>query len=202
MTGDPAKFGWHCWNIGATQPVLPRLPQLTSLHRCHLPYCPYHRVASIRQPRGNSRCQSELRHNHSPLIPIPSTLTCLPHIHPPIIQGSLYSIHPPKPRPPSTTSPINFCIHYLFQQSFIIHPLYMTEPSQNIHIYSSCQFSPHTFSRSHYFIPNPIQPRYTSYSSDISSQTHLVYVSQLLSYHMTLSHTLQLAQPLSHTKLS
>ena len=28
-----------------------------------------HRVASIRQPRGNSRCQSELCHNHSPLIP-------------------------------------------------------------------------------------------------------------------------------------
>ena len=92
-----------------------RLPQLTLLHRCHLPYCPYHRVASIRQHRGNSRCQSELRHNHSPLIPIPSTLTCLPYIHPPIIQGSLYSIHPPKPRPPSSTSPVNFCIHYLFQ---------------------------------------------------------------------------------------
>ena len=72
-------------------------------------------TASTRQPRGNSRCQSELRHNHSPLIPIPSTLTCLPYIHPPIIQGSLYSIHPPKPRPPSSTSPINFCIHYLFQ---------------------------------------------------------------------------------------
>ena len=101
----------------------------------------------IRQPRGNSRCQSELRHNHSPLILIPSTLTCLPHIHPPIIQGSLYSIHPPKPRPPSSTFPVNFCIHYLFQQSFIIHPLHMTEPSQNIHIYSSCQFSPYTCSR-------------------------------------------------------
>ena len=99
----------------ATQPIFPRLPQLTSLHRCRLPYCPYHRAASTRQPRGNSRCQSELRHNHSPLIPIPSTLTCLPYIHPPIIQGSLYSIHPPKPRPPSSTSPINFCTHYLFQ---------------------------------------------------------------------------------------
>ena len=45
---------------GATQPILPRLPQLTSLHRCRLPYCPYHRAASTRQPRGNSRCQSEL----------------------------------------------------------------------------------------------------------------------------------------------
>ena len=41
---------------------------ITSPHRCHLPYCPYHRVVSIRQPRGNSRCQSELRHNRSPLI--------------------------------------------------------------------------------------------------------------------------------------
>ena len=100
---------------GATQPILPRLPQLTSLHRCRLPYCPYHRAASTRQPHGNSRCQSELRHNHSPLIPIPSTLTCLPYIHPPINQGSLYSIHPPKPRPPSSISPVNFCIHYLFQ---------------------------------------------------------------------------------------
>ena len=47
-------------------------------------------------------------------VPIPSTLTCLPHIHPPIIQGSLYSIHLPKPRPPSSTFPINFRIHYLF----------------------------------------------------------------------------------------
>ena len=72
-------------------------------------------TAPTRQPRGNSRCLSELRHNHSPLIPIPSTLTCLPYIHPPIIQGSLYSIHPPKPRPPSSTSPVNICIHYLFQ---------------------------------------------------------------------------------------
>ena len=111
MTGiQPSLDG----TAGATQPILPRLPQLKSLHRCRLPYCPYHRAASTRQPRGNSRCQSELRHNHSPLIPIPSTLTCLPYIHPPIIQGSLYSIHPPKPRPPSSTSPVNFCIHYLF----------------------------------------------------------------------------------------
>ena len=100
---------------GATQPILPRLPQLMLLHRCHLPYCPYHRVASTRQPLGNSRCQSELRHNHSPLIHIPSTLTCLPYIHPPIIQGSLCSIHPPKPRPPSSTSTVNFCIYYFFQ---------------------------------------------------------------------------------------
>ena len=76
-------------------PSSPRLPQLTSLHRCHLPYCPYHRVAPIRQPRSNDRCQSELRHNHSPLIPIPSTLTCLPYIHSPIIQALFTpSIHP------------------------------------------------------------------------------------------------------------
>ena len=137
------------------------LPQLTSIHRCHLPY---HRVASIRHPCGNSRCQSELRHKHSPLISIPSTLICLPHIHSLIIQGSLYSIQPPKPRPPSSISSINFCIHYLFQQSFVIHPLQMTESSQNIHIYSSAQFSPHTCSCSHYFIPNPIQLRYTSHT--------------------------------------
>ena len=36
------------------------------------------------------------------------------------------SIHP-KPRPPSSTSPVNFRIHYLLQQSFIIHPLHTTE---------------------------------------------------------------------------
>ena len=148
----------------------PSSPVFHNLRRfiCHFPSCTYHRVASIRQPRGNSRCQSELHHNRLPLIPIPSKLTCLPHIHPPIIHGSLYSIHPPKPRPPSSTSPINYRIYYLFQQSFIIHPLHMTEPFQNIHIYSSCQFSPHTHSCSHYFIPNPIQLIY------ISSQTYLV----------------------------
>ena len=142
--------------------------QLTSLHRCHLPYCSYHKVTSIRQPHGKSRCQSELRHNHSPLIPIPSTLTCLPYIHP-----SLYSIHPPKTKPPSSTSPINFCIHHLFQQLFIIHPLHMMEPSQNIHIYSNCQFSPHNCSRSHYFIPNPIQPRYTSHTPHTFQLKHI-----------------------------
>ena len=109
--GQPSLDG----TAGATRPILPHLLQLTSLHRCRLPYCPYHRAASTRQPHGNSRCQSELRHNHSPLIPIPSTLTCLPYIRPPIIQGSLYSIHPPKPWPLSSTSPVNFCIHYLFQ---------------------------------------------------------------------------------------
>ena len=52
-------------------------------------------TASTRQPRGNSRCQSELRHNHSPLIPIPNTLTCLPYIHPPITSIPLLpNIHP------------------------------------------------------------------------------------------------------------
>ena len=167
MTRDSAEFGWHCWSNTAHP------PQLASLHICHLPYCPYHQVASIRQPCGNSRCQSELRHNHSPLIPIPSTLTCLPYIHPPIIKGSLYSIHPPKPRPPSSTSPINFCIHYLFQQSFVIHPLHMSKPSQNIHIYSSCQFSPHACSCSHYSIPNPIQPRYTSHTPQTFHLKHI-----------------------------
>ena len=104
---------------GATQPILPRVSQLTSLHRCHLSYCPYHRVASIRQPHGNSRCQSELRHNYSPLISISSTLTYLPHIHPCIIQGSLYSIHPPKPRPPSSTSPVNLSHSLSF--SAVVH---------------------------------------------------------------------------------
>ena len=90
-TRDPAEFGWHCWS-NAAHPL--HLPQLTSLHRCHFPYCPYHRVASTRQPCGNSKCQSELHHNRLPLISTPRTLTCLPHIHPPIFQGSLYSIHP------------------------------------------------------------------------------------------------------------
>ena len=111
MTRDPAEFGWHCWSNTAHPP--PSFHNLRRFIGCRLPYCPYHRAASTRQPRGNSRCQSELRHNHSPLIPIPSTLTCLLYIHPPIIQGSLYSIHPPKPRPPSGISPVNFCINAL-----------------------------------------------------------------------------------------
>ena len=95
MMRDPAELDG---TAGATQSILPSPPQLTSLYICHLPYCPCHKVAPVRQPHGSSRCQSELRHNHSPLIPIPSTLTCLPYIHPPIIQGSLYSLHPLKPR--------------------------------------------------------------------------------------------------------
>ena len=100
---------------GATQPILPRLPQLTSLHRCRLPYCPYHRAASTRQPRGNSRCQSELCHNHShSFLFLARSLASLISILL-SFRGSLYSIHPPKPRPPSSTSPVNFCIHYLFQ---------------------------------------------------------------------------------------
>ena len=78
----------------------PSSPVFHNLHRfiyAISPTAPTTGLPLIRQPRGNSRCQSELRHNHSPLIPIPSTLTCLPYIHPPIIKGSLYSIHPPKP---------------------------------------------------------------------------------------------------------
>ena len=47
MTRDPAEFGWHCWSNTAHPPPS---STTTSLHRCHLPYCPYHRVASIRQP--------------------------------------------------------------------------------------------------------------------------------------------------------
>ena len=138
MTRDPAELDG---TAGATQPILPRLPQL---HRCHLPYCPYHRVASIRQPHDNSRCRSELRHNHSPLIPIPSTLTCLPYIHPPIIQGSLYSIQPLKPRPPSSTSP-----RQLFQ---LLHSL----PFSAVIHYPS---SPHdrTISK-HSFVPTEYLP--------------------------------------------
>ena len=46
-------------------------------YRCRLPYCPYHRPASTRQPRGNSRCQSELRHNHSPLFFLARSLASL-----------------------------------------------------------------------------------------------------------------------------
>ena len=92
---SPVSHNLHCF-IDAISPIAPTTG------------------SSIRQPHGNSRCQSELRYNHSPLISVPSMLTWLPHIHLPIIQGSLYSIHPPKPRPPSSTSPISFRIHYLF----------------------------------------------------------------------------------------
>ena len=122
MTRDPAKF----W-MALLEQHSPSSPVFHSLHRFIdiSPTAPTTGMPLIRQPHGNSRCQSELRHNHLSLIPIPSMLTCLPHIHPPIIQGSLYSIHPPKPGLPSSTSPVNFRIHYLFQQSFIIHPLHM-----------------------------------------------------------------------------
>ena len=88
---DTPKFGWHCWSNTAHPP-----PSSTTCITSWMPSplllrpqgCPY------KAAPGNSRCQSELCRNHSPFIPIPSTLTCLPHIHPPIIQGSLYSIHP------------------------------------------------------------------------------------------------------------
>ena len=43
----------------------------------------------------------------------------------------------------------------------------------NIHIYSSCQFSPHACSCSHYFIPNSIQPRYTSHTPQTFHLTHI-----------------------------
>ena len=48
--------------------------------------------------KATADAKSELHHNHSPLIPIPRTLTCLPPIHPPIIQGSLDSSHPKIPQ--------------------------------------------------------------------------------------------------------
>ncbi|KAK7087075.1 hypothetical protein SK128_002177 [Halocaridina rubra] len=103
---------------GVPQPILPALSQPVSLHNCQLLLLPLPQGYLCKmQPHGNSRCPSELRHNRSPLIPIPRTLTCFPHIHPPIIQDSPYSIHPSKPRPPSSISPINSRIHHLFQQN-------------------------------------------------------------------------------------
>ena len=109
------------------------------------------------------------------------------------------SIHPnlglPLPLLPSTFAFITF-----FSSRSLSILSTWPKPSQYIHIYSSCQFSPHTCYRSHYFIPNPYPTEiHQSYSSDISSQTHLASVSQLLSYPKTLSHTLQSAWPLSHT---
>ena len=91
----------------------PSSPIFHTLHRfidANSPTAPP-QGCSIRQPHGNSRCQSELRHNHSPLIPIPSTLTCLPHIHSPIIKGSLYPIPNlglPQALPSSTFAFITF----------------------------------------------------------------------------------------------
>ncbi|KAK7079113.1 hypothetical protein SK128_020216 [Halocaridina rubra] len=159
---------------GVPQPILPALPQSVSLHNCQLLLLPLQQGYLCKmQPRGNSRCPSEPRHNRSPLIPIPSTLACFPHIHPPIIQGSPYSIHPSKPRPPSSISPINSRIHHLFQQPFIIHPFQMAKPSQNIHIYSGCNFSPHTRSCSRHFIPNPIQSRYTNHTLQAFHLKHI-----------------------------
>ena len=82
MTRDPAEFGWHCWSNAAHPP-----PSSTTYVASYMP-SPLLPLPHRGKPRGNSSCQSELRHNHSPLIPIPSTLTCLPYIHPPIIKGS------------------------------------------------------------------------------------------------------------------
>ena len=42
-----------------------------------------------------------------------------------------------------------------------------------IHIYSSCQFSPHACFCSPYFIPNPIQPRYTSHTPQTFHLKHI-----------------------------
>ena len=159
MTRDPAEFEWHCWSNTAHPPPSSITYVTSKMPAPLLPLsqgCLYKATPWQQQMPIKTASQSFATHS------FPSTLTCLPQIHPPIIQGSLYSIHPPEPRPPSSTSPVNFCIHYLFQQSFTIHPFHMTEPSQNIHIYSSRQFSPRTCPRSHYFIPNPIQLRYTS----------------------------------------
>ena len=89
MTRDPVKFGWHCWSDTAHPP--PSSTTYVASYATSLT-APTTGLPHIRQPCGNSRCQSELRHNRSPLISIPSTLTYLPHIHPPIIQDSL--LHP------------------------------------------------------------------------------------------------------------
>ena len=67
MTRDTAEFEWHCWSNTAHPPPSSTTFVASSMPSPLLP----HRVASIRQPHGNSRCQSELCHNHSPLIPIP-----------------------------------------------------------------------------------------------------------------------------------
>ena len=76
----------------------------------------------------------------------------------------------------------------------------MTEPSQNIHIYSSCQSSPHTCSRlttSFLTLSNWDTP--VILLRHFISHTFSFCLSRLLPYHMTQSHTLQSAQPLSHT---
>ena len=89
MTRDPAEFRWHCWSNTAHPPPSPTTYIASQMPSPLLPLpqgCP----APIRQPRGNDRCQLELRHNHSPLIPIPSTLTCLPYIHSPIFTPSIH----------------------------------------------------------------------------------------------------------------
>ena len=129
MTRDPAQFGWHCWSNTAHPP-----PSFTTYVASYMPFplLPLPPGCLYKATPWQQQMPIRTASHHSPLIPIPSTLTCLPYIHPPIIKCSLYSLHPPKPRPPSSTSPVKFCIHYLFQQSFAIHPLNMTEPSQNM----------------------------------------------------------------------
>ena len=124
MTRDPAELGWHCWSntahppLSSTTYIAPQMPSplLPQPQGCLYKATPWQQQMPI-----ITVSQSFDTHFYS------SMLTCLPHFHPPIIQGCLYSIHSPKPRPLSSTSPINFRIHYLFQLSFIIHPLQMTK---------------------------------------------------------------------------
>ena len=46
-------------------------------------------------PQWWGKCLSELSYYRSPIIPIPSTLSRLPHIHTSVLQSSLNTIHPP-----------------------------------------------------------------------------------------------------------
>ena len=69
---------------------------------------------------ANQNCVTIIRHSFLFLAcSLASLISILLSSYPPIIQGSLYSIHPHKPRPSSSTSPVNFRIHLPF--SVVVH---------------------------------------------------------------------------------
>ena len=79
MTRDPAEFGWHCWSNIAHPP-----PSSTTYVASYMPFplLPYHRVASIRRPRGNSsanqNCVTIIRHSFLSLARSLASLTSIP----------------------------------------------------------------------------------------------------------------------------
>ena len=108
--GIQCRIRWHCWSTTA-HPHL--FPQLLASSFCS-PRCPCHQdtIGIPLAPAIPIRTASILVNNCSPFIPISSTLSRFPNIHPPLIQCCLHSIHPSGSWTSSHTSPIHSCIHH------------------------------------------------------------------------------------------